>query len=111
MVQRLVVSIAAVLVLASPVGRIAGAQTIDDSIAPGNNFDKAQFRLWYPRDAGALRAVLVLVPGSNGDGRGMANDSTWQSFAPPCGGRQRTPFTRCGWNCTVRQSAGERKTR
>src|SRR5216110_3093944 len=81
MVQRLVVSIAAVLVLASPVGRIAGAQTIDDSIAPGNNFDKAQFRLWYPRDAGALRAVLVLVPGSNGDGRGMANDSTWQSFA------------------------------
>jgi poly(3-hydroxybutyrate) depolymerase len=80
-VQRSMVSIAAVLLLASPVGRLAGAQTLDDSIAPGNNFDKAQFRLWYPRDVGTLRAVLVLVPGSNGDGRGMADDSTWQSFA------------------------------
>jgi len=80
-VQRFTVSIAAVLLLASPVGRIASAQTLDDSIAPGNNFDKAQFRLWYPRDVGTLRAVVVLVPGSNGDGRGMADDSTWQSFA------------------------------
>jgi poly(3-hydroxybutyrate) depolymerase len=60
---------------------IARAQTIEDSIAPGKNFDKAQFRLWYPHDAGKLRAVLVLVPGSNGDGRSMADDSTWQAFA------------------------------
>jgi poly(3-hydroxybutyrate) depolymerase len=57
------------------------AQAVEDSIAPGNNFDKAQFRLWYPHDAGKLRAVLVLVPGSNGDGRSMADDSTWQAFA------------------------------
>src|SRR5690349_25097348 len=80
-VQRFMVSIAAMLLLASPIGCLAGAQTLDDSIAPGNNFDEAQFRLWYPRDAGTLRAVLVLVPGSNGDGRAMADDSTWQSFA------------------------------
>ena len=53
---------------------IARAQAIEDSIAPGKNFDKAQFRLWYPHDAGKLRAVLVLVPGSNGDGRAMADD-------------------------------------
>ncbi|HXT17248.1 MAG TPA: hypothetical protein VN706_16540 [Gemmatimonadaceae bacterium] len=57
------------------------AQTIDDSIPPGANFDKAQFRLWLPHDAGALRAVLVLVPGSNGDGRAMAEDTVWQHFA------------------------------
>jgi poly(3-hydroxybutyrate) depolymerase len=60
---------------------MARAQTLDDSIAPGTNYDKAQFRLWVPRDAGTLRAVLVLVPGSNGDGRSMADDSTWQAFA------------------------------
>jgi pimeloyl-ACP methyl ester carboxylesterase len=28
-----------------------------------------------------VRAVLVLVPGSNGDGRAMAQDTVWQAFA------------------------------
>jgi poly(3-hydroxybutyrate) depolymerase len=60
-----------------------GAQTtsIDDSIPPGANFDKAQFRLWMPPNTPAVRAVLVLVPGSNGDGRAMAQDTAWQAFA------------------------------
>jgi len=78
-VRRAIVALIAVVVCGS--ARIARAQVIEDSIAPGNNFDKAQFRLWYPRDAGKLRAALVLVPGSNGDGRAMADDSTWQTFA------------------------------
>jgi len=80
-VHRIAAAFVACLVLAGTVARDARAQAIDDSIAPGNNFDKAQFRLWTPRDAGTLRAVLVLVPGSNGDGRAMADDSTWQAFA------------------------------
>lgn len=79
--HRLAAVTVACLTFAGPAARVARAQTIDDSIAPGNNYDKAQFRLWVPRDAGKLRAVLVLVPGSNGDGRSMADDSTWQSFA------------------------------
>jgi poly(3-hydroxybutyrate) depolymerase len=79
--HRLAATIVACLMFASTTARVARAQTIDDSIAPGNNYDKAQFRLWVPRDAGKLRAVLVLVPGSNGDGRSMADDSTWQAFA------------------------------
>lgn len=57
------------------------AQAIDDSIPPGANFDKAQFRLWMPQSVQRLRAILVLVPGSNGDGRAMAQDSVWQAFA------------------------------
>ena len=60
----------------------ASAQTvIDDSIPPGTNFDKAQFRLWLPPAGGALRGALILVPGSNGDGRAMAQDTVWQAFA------------------------------
>ena len=60
----------------------ASAQTvIDDSIPPGTNFDKAQFRLWLPPAGGALRGALILVPGSNGDGRSMAEDTVWQAFA------------------------------
>jgi poly(3-hydroxybutyrate) depolymerase len=56
-------------------------QALDDSIPPGANFDKAQFRLWLPQGVQHLRATLVLVPGSNGDGRAMAQDSVWQAFA------------------------------
>lgn len=60
---------------------VVHAQTVDDSIPPGANFDKAQFRLWIPQSVPHLRAILVLVPGSNGDGRAMAEDSVWQAFA------------------------------
>jgi poly(3-hydroxybutyrate) depolymerase len=60
---------------------IVAAQTLDDSMPPGVNYDKAQFRLWVPPGVARVRAVLVLVPGSNGDGRPMAEDTVWQAFA------------------------------
>jgi len=54
---------------------------LDYAVAPGGNYDKAEFRLWYPDGAGTLRGVVVLVPGSNGDWRAMASDTVWQAFA------------------------------
>ncbi len=54
---------------------------IDDAAPPGANYDKAEFRLWYPPDAGRLQAVIVLNPGSNGDGRGAVDDQAWRDFA------------------------------
>src|SRR5437879_7346398 len=72
--------ILAALLAASSVARAQSA-VIDDSIPPGSNFDKAQFRLWVPANVPSVRAVLVLVPGSNGDGRAMAQDTVWQKFA------------------------------
>jgi len=59
----------------------AAGVTIDETIPPGNNFDKAEFRLWLPGDVSSVRAVVILVPGSNGDGRPMADDAKWQEFA------------------------------
>jgi dienelactone hydrolase len=59
-----------------PTGR-----TLDEAAQPGDNYDKAEFRLWYPSDARTLRAILVLVPGSNGDGRSAVDDPVWQEFA------------------------------
>jgi hypothetical protein len=54
----------------------------DDETAPaGANYDKAEFRLWHPDSARVLRAVLVLVPGSNEDGRSDVGDRFWQAFA------------------------------
>ncbi len=67
--------------VAWPVAQSATVTVFDHSVPTGANFDKADFRLWCPADAGALRAVVVLVPGSNGDARADVSDSTWQAFA------------------------------
>ena len=58
---------------------ISNAQIIsDDSVLQANNFDKAAFRLWFNSDTKIIQGVIVLVPGSNSDGRDMVKDKTWQ---------------------------------
>jgi poly(3-hydroxybutyrate) depolymerase len=59
----------------------APAAAVEETVPPGANFDKAEFRLWLPPAGAPLQATLVLVPGSNGDGRPMADDPVWQAFA------------------------------
>ena len=58
-----------------------GALDITIPSTATSNFDHADFRLWLPEGDGPLKAIVVLVPGSNGEGRRMANDTLWQSFA------------------------------
>ncbi len=58
----------------------AGA-VFEETVPPGRNFDQAQFKLWIPNDAASVQAIAVLVPGSNGDGRGQVDDPVWQAFA------------------------------
>jgi dienelactone hydrolase len=53
----------------------------EETIAPGRNFDKAEFKLWLPAGVASVRAIALLVPGSNGDGRGQVDDPIWQAFA------------------------------
>lgn len=57
------------------------AGVLDESAPPGENYDRADFRFWMPPGATTARAIVVLVPGSNGDGRGMATEAFWQEFA------------------------------
>jgi len=59
----------------------ARAATFDEAAPSGANYDKAEFRLWLPDGAAPIRALRILVPGSNGDGRGQVDDSFWQTFA------------------------------
>jgi len=61
--------------------QVAPAPALEETIPPGVNFDKAEFKFWLPKDAAILRGVVVLVPGSNGDGRPMADDEFWRAFA------------------------------
>ena len=55
--------------------------TLDETDPPGANYDKADFRLWLPPEAGPIRAIVLLVPGSNGDARDETGDVAWQAFA------------------------------
>ena len=60
---------------------VAQSATLDEAAAPSHNYAVTEFRLWYPDAAGPLRAVVVLMPGSNGDARAMIEDPVWQAFA------------------------------
>lgn len=60
---------------------LAGAETFDVAMESGANYDKAAFRLWLPDGSDTVRAVLVLVPGSNGDGRDQVDTPFWQELA------------------------------
>jgi len=71
----------ALALLFTAVASSASASTYDETIPPGVNYDKAEFRLWLPDASGPVRALVILVPGSNGDGRGQVDDPFWQAFA------------------------------
>jgi dienelactone hydrolase len=80
--QRAFVRIAlALAMMFVALGNLRAAGTVfDEVVPPGGNFDKAEFRLWIP-DAPVLRASVILMPGSNGDGRAQVDDPVWQVFA------------------------------
>jgi hypothetical protein len=60
---------------------VSGQVVYDDSLINGNNFGKAAFRLWMKSDFKRIKGLIVLMPGSNGDGRDMVYDTAWQNMA------------------------------
>jgi len=79
--MRTLIALVTSVALIAPAARAQSSGFLDDSIPPGANYAIAQFRFWAPPGVGPLRAVLVLNPGSNGDGRPQAADTAWQAFA------------------------------
>lgn len=77
----LLAAVALVATIPRPAEAQASGTTLDETVVPGKNYDKAEFRLWYPSEAGPFQSVVVLVPGSNGDGRSMVEDTVWRAFA------------------------------
>jgi poly(3-hydroxybutyrate) depolymerase len=51
------------------------------TVPPGANYNIATMRLWYPAGVSHVTGVLILFPGSNGDGTSMIYDSVWNPFA------------------------------
>ena len=66
---------------AAPPPLAADPSTLDEAAPPGDNYDKAEFRFWAPEGAGKLDGILVLNPGSNGEGRQQASDPVWRAWA------------------------------
>jgi poly(3-hydroxybutyrate) depolymerase len=73
--------LAAVLAAAPATAQGTAATVLEETVAPGANYDKAEFKLWVSNDTPSVRAIALLVPGSNGDGRGQVDDPVWQAFA------------------------------
>jgi len=84
-------SVAALLMALALGAQAAPAGLLEHTVPPGANYDRAEFRFWSPQGIGTLRGVLVLVPGSNGDGRPMAGEPFWQEFAT----RQQMAIVAC----------------
>ena len=57
------------------------AQTFDVEYASGENYKTAGFRFWFPEKKEKIKALLVVVPGYNTDGRDAVNEKAWQDFA------------------------------
>ena len=67
-----------VLAILLPVASLEAQETFDYAYTAPESYEAA-FRLRLPTSR--IDYVLVLVPGYNGDGRGMVNDPAWQKFA------------------------------
>jgi hypothetical protein len=48
---------------------------------PGDNFDIAEFRLWFPEAVEGTKLILVLSHSYNSNGLGMADSKIWQEYA------------------------------
>ena len=73
-------SVVAALLLVAGGGQ-ARAADYDWTCSPLGSDRAAEFRLWIPEGVEVLRAVIVLMPGQDGDGRPMAGDADWQRLA------------------------------
>jgi len=60
---------------------LAPGVRLDWAAPAGANYDRAEFRLWRPDGTQPVRAVVVLVPGSDEDGRAQVENPQWQAFA------------------------------
>ena len=59
----------------------AFAATYEVTMKPGNVYNMAAFKMWTPPKVDNFRGILMLNPGSNGDGRSQVDDKYWQDFA------------------------------
>ncbi len=78
---RLISKVLVIIVISTTPFMALSQTVLNDSIMNGPNFEKAAFRLWIHKDIKKVRGIIVMVPGSNGDGRNMVEKTEWQNLA------------------------------
>lgn len=68
------------LAIISAASECAGA-VFQTGIYGGRNYEVAAFSWWHSDESDKLKGILVLVPGSNKDGRDLVREHYWQKFA------------------------------
>jgi dienelactone hydrolase len=68
-------------VMVTRINPLSPGQRMDWAAYAGENYDRAAFRVWFPDGVASVRGVIVLVPGSNEDGRSQIEDRQWQALA------------------------------
>jgi len=79
--NRAALCLCAAACLALPAGGAPAPADTDITIPQGRNFALAAFRFWAPPGLGVIRGAVVLVPGSNSDGRAQVDETRWRAFA------------------------------
>lgn len=59
----------------------AFSDTYDVTLEPGVIHNMSAYRMWTNPSTHKIRGILMLNPGSNGDGRAAVDDRYWQDFA------------------------------
>ncbi len=65
----------------APAAENGAPVTLDYEVPAQATFTTAAFRFWCPAYKDSVRGVIVLVPGLDGDGRGMLDAVGWQNLA------------------------------
>jgi hypothetical protein len=60
---------------------MAIADTYNVTLKPGTIHNMSAYRMWINPEVKKIRGILMLNPGSNGDGRAAVDDQYWQDFA------------------------------
>jgi dienelactone hydrolase len=65
-----------------PLPPVSGPPLQFDYKAPdGESYRIAEYHFWSPAYTQPLRGMIIMTPGSDGDGRGMTDDPAWQALA------------------------------
>jgi hypothetical protein len=70
-----------IIIIGTLCNTAANAETYDVTMEPSAVHNMSAFRLWTPEGVSRFRGILMINPGSNGDGRPAVDDKYWQNFA------------------------------
>ena len=72
-----------VVLVLCPVMVLSASSVFDSSLSPSedDNFFEASARLWIPEESSTINAIVIVLGGTDSDGRSAIEDRGWREFA------------------------------